>query len=193
MSETMTRDEHEAELRILRARAQKLAVAPNDETKKKATLEVVRFRLGENIYAIEAQFVFATRWLHELTPVPGTPAAFLGITPHQGGVLPVVALDVLFGHDASGVRDLHRVLVVGASQPEIGRAAGKEIEVAWIDKDELFAGLDYGDGACGRIVAGVTQDGLTLLDGRALLEDERMFHGSPRPQEAPRAAADGGE
>lgn len=183
-----------AALRILRKRARKLAHAPADESKREDAREVVRFRLGDNAYAIDALYVFATRWLHELTPVPGVPPAFLGITPHHGGVLPVIALDVLFGSAALGLRDLHRVLVIGETQAELGLAAGKEIEMAWIEEGDLLPAIEGGDGDSKRIVAGMTEDGLTLLDGSAFLTDERLFHSSPRAVEASRAApAEGDE
>ncbi|MDJ0521856.1 MAG: chemotaxis protein CheW [Planctomycetota bacterium] len=183
----------EAELRILRDRARRLAATPEAESSREDTREVVRFRLGENVYAIDAHYVFATRWLHELTPVPGMPSAFLGITPHQGGVLPVVALDVLFGNAAQGLRDLHRVLVIGESQAELGLAAGKEIEMAWLDEDELLPAIEGCDNLAKRIVAGMTADGLTLLEGSAFLADERLFYGSPRAQANPRTTPDEGE
>ena len=193
MSRLAGQEEREAERRILRERARRLARVPAADAGNEGALEVVRFRLGEHLYAIEAHYVFSTRWLHELTPVPGTPPAFLGITPHQGGVLPVVALDVLFGHAASGVRDLHRVLVVGDSWPEVGLAAGKDVEVAWIGEAELLPAVEGAEGGSGRLVAGMTEAGLTMLDGTALLDDERMFHRSPRARDASRAAADGGQ
>ena len=75
MSATDFERTREAELRILRERARKLAGALEDETHTEAMREIVRFRLGENFYAIDARHVFATRWLHELTPVPGSPPA----------------------------------------------------------------------------------------------------------------------
>ncbi len=184
MSATDFERTREAELRILRERARKLAGALEDETHTEAMREIVRFRLGENFYAIDARHVFATRWLHELTPVPGSPPAILGITPHHGGVLPVVALDVLFGRAAQGLRDLHRVLVIGAAQAELGLAAGKEIEMAWIPEGEILSGIEGGDCDSNRMVAGTTCDGLTLLDGTALLDDPRLFHKSARAQDA---------
>ncbi len=193
MSATSTESRREAELQILRERARKLAQVPATEAERDAMQEIVRFRLGENMYAIEAHYVFATRWLHELTPVPGAPPAFLGITPHHGGVLPVVALDVLFGHASLGLRDLHRVLVIGDGTGELGLAAGKDIEMAWLAEGELLPAVDVGDSGSGSIVAGMTEDGLTLLDGAAFLADPRLIHGSPRTREASAAASDEGE
>jgi len=192
MSSNAAASNREADLSVLRARARKWAQVPEHGTERDEVREVVCFRLGTRRYALDARYVLATRWLRELTPVPGTPPAFLGITPRQGGVLPVVALDVLFGGSGHGVRDLHRVLIVGREQPEIGLASGKEIEMLQIRVETLYP-AQGGDGLSGRIVAGTTEDGLTLLDGAALLADERLFHRSPRALRAPQERPEGGE
>jgi len=192
MNPTSRQTVSDVDQEILRARARKWAEVPPDRAERTGALEVVSFRLGRRRYAIESRYVLATRWLRELTPVPGTPPAFLGIAPRQGGVLPVVALDVLFGGTDHGVRDLHRVLVVGRAQPEIGLASGKEIEMIRIAAEALYP-AQGGDGLSGRLVQGTTEDGLTLLDGAALLADERMFHRSPRAHDASPKRPEGGE
>lgn len=193
MTTTETTNGHDADLRILRERARKFAVASTDGGEHAEALEVVQFRLGRCTYAIEAKYVFSSRWLSELTPVPGSPSSFLGITPLQGEVLPVIALDVLFETQAAGVRDLSRIVVVGRTRPEVGFAAGRKIKVAWLEEDRILQAPETGVGATGRAVAGVTEQGLILLDGSALLEDERLFSGNPPAPNAPRGHRNAGE
>ncbi len=167
--------DYEAVERILRERARKFAAVPAEETGRSEEREVVRFQLGGRYYAIDTAYVFATRWLHELAPVPEAPAAIIGITPQQGGVLPVVALDLVFGETPTGIRDTHRVVVIGHERPDLALVAGKDIEVARIPGDELLPGPTTCDRATRNLIAGMTEDGLTVLDGDALLRDERLF------------------
>ncbi|MDJ0973839.1 MAG: chemotaxis protein CheW [Planctomycetota bacterium] len=173
MSDTTTNPE--VIERILRERARKLAAVPEDDAKACTRREVLRFQLGPRHYALDTDYVFATRWLHELAPVPEAPPAIIGITPQQGGVLPVAALDLLFGNAPTGLRDTHRIIVVGHDRPELALVAGKDIEIARLAPEDLLPPPGSADRASQALIAGMTEDGLTVLDGDALLRDERLF------------------
>ena len=159
MSETTTNPE--VIERILRERARKLAAVPEDDAKACTRREVLRFQLGPRHYALDTDYVFATRWLHELAPVPEA--------------LPVAALDLLFGNAPTGLRDTHRIIVVGHDRPELALVAGKDIEIARLAPEDLLPPPGSADRASQALIAGMTEDGLTVLDGDALLRDERLF------------------
>jgi chemotaxis signal transduction protein len=57
----------------------------------------VRLRLGAEFYAIDVEQVLEVAELHELCPVPGSPAAVLGVSNLRGSVIPVLDLGSLLG------------------------------------------------------------------------------------------------
>jgi chemotaxis signal transduction protein len=57
----------------------------------------VRMKVGDEHYALPVAHVLEVADLGEVTPVPGAPAAFLGVRNLRGQVLPVVDLATLLG------------------------------------------------------------------------------------------------
>ena len=57
----------------------------------------VRFRVGSESYAVPVEDVLEVAELGDLAPVPGAPAAVLGVRNLRGQVLPVVDLATVFG------------------------------------------------------------------------------------------------
>lgn len=57
----------------------------------------VRLRLGAETYAIDVEQVLEVAELDEVCPVPGSPAAVLGVRNLRGSVIPVLDLASLLG------------------------------------------------------------------------------------------------
>jgi purine-binding chemotaxis protein CheW len=137
-------------------------------------LDVVTFRLADQDYAIELRHVRKIEPWIEMTTVPGAPEVFAGVINLRGEILAVVDLARLHGA-AGGRRAGHtHVLVLGGDRNEFGllaHAVGEVMALPTVDVLEMpaDAGLDR---PCLR---GLTRSGMLVLDGDALLRDDRLF------------------
>ncbi|HVU76781.1 MAG TPA: chemotaxis protein CheW [Gaiellaceae bacterium] len=83
----------------------------------------VRMRIGDELYALPVANVLEIADLGEISPVPGTASAVLGVRNLRGRVLPVFDLALLFG--VSGQGGAPSKLVVAEHH---GRQAGLAID-----------------------------------------------------------------
>lgn len=145
-----------------RALARRVPTPPTGEL-----LDVVRFRLAAEQWAVEARWVRCLLRLRDVTPLLGAPAWLMGVAELRGEVLPVADLRGLLGLDAAGTA---LALVLGARDAEgwLGLLVDDALGLGPVLADALrppaARGVPRG------WVRGVTGD-LALLDGAALLND----------------------
>ena len=82
----------------------------------------VRFRAGDESFALPVSQVLEVAELGELAPVPGSPQSVLGVRNLRGQVLPVIDLAAVLGTDGSHQAEK---LVIAE---EAGRRAGLAID-----------------------------------------------------------------
>lgn len=164
---------------ILDERARLLAASPEPEQQTKLS-EVVIFRLGKTRYGLESRYVQAVFRLGSLVSVPGTPAAFLGITNLRGILLPVVDLRILLDLPRGRPVEAGRLIVLRRDGPDIGVLAESVDELALLQVDALAespADLAQGQPSC---VRGVTPDRVVLLHATSLLDEPGLRIGRPQ-------------
>jgi len=167
---------------LLDERARALASVPPAPPGAAEALPVVTFALGDERYAVESRFLREIVRVADITPVPGAPDSFTGVTNVRGEILALVDLRKLFRLSVKGLTDLSRILVLGVERAEFGLLADSVHEVTTLRKADLLAlpgtlsgiGLDY--------LLGVTADAVIAIDGEALLADPRLFVGSTAGQ-----------
>lgn len=158
---------------ILRRRARALA-ARRDGASARPVLEVLRFRLGEERYAIECRYGVEVHPLRHLAPVPCCPPHIVGVINARGRMLPVVDLRKLFHLAEAGLADLHRVIHLRAEGIEWGLLADLGLDTFELDPATLQPPPATLGGARAESVLGVTADGLILLDAARIARDPRM-------------------
>jgi purine-binding chemotaxis protein CheW len=159
---------------ILEARARELAKAhavPSDE----AQLDVMTFTLGAERYAIETRFVREVTRLGDLTPVPGAPDFIAGVTSLRGEIVAIADLRKSLGFADVRVSDASWILMLGQDATELGLLVDAVHEVRLLAASAVLAPADAVRGVGKAYVAGVTREALVILDGAALLGDERFF------------------
>ncbi|MBX7153008.1 chemotaxis protein CheW [bacterium] len=100
----------EIEAHILKQRADQLseALAEEDTGEK---IEVLLFQLGQELFAMEAQYIQEIRSISEVTPVPCTPDFVLGITTIRGHIYSVLDIRRSLGvEDRSVTQDSMYIL-----------------------------------------------------------------------------------
>lgn len=142
-------------------------------TERSEELEFLLFSLGRERYAIEQSYVRGV-FSDSITPLPGAGRALVGIALIEGTLTPIFDLGPLLGLPPTD-RGEAKIVVLGSPAIEIGLLAEGPNELATLDT-KRFASIPWRlDPSIARLVRGVSPDGTTVLEGAAILSDERFF------------------
>jgi purine-binding chemotaxis protein CheW len=161
--------------RILRARAQALARAPQAAPAAGTMLELLEFRLASERYALESRHVQEVHPLRDLTPLPCTPPFIVGIVNVRGRILPVVDLKKFFDLPERGLTDLHRIILVRGHGLELGLLADVIVGVRSVAADSLQPSLPTLTGIRADYLKGISEERLVVLDLERLLSDPKII------------------
>ncbi|GAA5507123.1 chemotaxis protein CheW [Novipirellula caenicola] len=163
----------EQSAKILDERARLLARVPTPTLDNREALEVVRFRIGNEEFAIGSEFVLELTFPNAITPIPQLEPHFVGVTNLRGEVTTVIDLGKLLGISVDEEPKL-QALVLGRDRPEFAiRVSGIDHVVA-LRHDELLEPMGVA-GGYRDLMLGCSRDGLLVLDGEALLECEELY------------------
>jgi purine-binding chemotaxis protein CheW len=158
----------EQALAVLDRRARRLAEVP-PAPPAADRVEVLVFRLGEERYALPTDRVLEVARPGEPTPVPGAPEVLAGVVNLRGEVLPVFDLGQLLRREKVSPGGRARLLVLGEDRPELAALVDEVEAVTLLDEKEVHPGDRPAPP-----VRGVTPAAVAVLDGAALLRDERL-------------------
>jgi purine-binding chemotaxis protein CheW len=159
--------------RILKARAQALAREPVARATE-AVIEIVEFSLATERYGIETGYVREVFPFRELTPVPCAPPFFTGIVNVRGRMIAVVDLKKFFDLPASGLHDLHEVIILHSEEMNLGILADDVVGVRRVPVSQLQASLPTLRGIGQQYLRGVTGERLIVLDAARILGDPKI-------------------
>jgi purine-binding chemotaxis protein CheW len=145
-----------------------------EEARPDGLLEVLRFTLGEEVYAVESRHVAAVLPLPQFTPLPGTPPFVLGIVSVRGHIVSVLDLRVFFELPIDGLSDRNYLVILRGEEMEFGLLADRILGIEQLQRDGLQAGLANLTGIRASYLLGVTEDQKTVLDGARLLGDPAL-------------------
>lgn len=170
--ETLTQERINA---ILRNRAKILGREPAETDTERKFLELITFRLADEIYAIELRFIREVYPLKELTPVPCTPPFVIGIVNIRGQIISVIDLKEFFRLPGKTIGERDKLIVIHDEQMEFGIQADSILGACRLAESELQESLPTLDGIREEFLKGVTGDYLIVLDGRKLLSDKKLI------------------
>lgn len=159
---------------ILTERA-KIVARPRVENPERERIEILRFRLMYHEYAIEMKYLREVVLTGEITPVPGTPPFISGICAIRGEVISLVDLRILFALPEKGLTDLNRVLVLTNERMTFGILADAITGTGKIPRDTIISDNSGVVSPAKRYVLGETDEGVTVLDAAAILNDPHMI------------------
>lgn len=166
--------ENDAE-HLLRRRARALAQVPEVAEGSADEIEVLRFRISHEDYAIETRFVVAVHALSNLSPLPCTPSHIVGIVNARGRVLPVMDLGRFLGLPQRGLGDSHRVIHLRLDEVHAGVLADFGMDLVRVRTGSLQRSLPTLTGLAADYLLGVAADGLVVLDAERILGDPRIM------------------
>jgi len=161
--------------RILKARAQALALEPVQAEAANERLEVVEFLLAYERYAVESRYVREVYPLESLTPLPCTPVFVLGIVNLRGEILSVIDIKKFFDLPEQGLTDLNKLVVLRSENMLFGILADAISEVRRIPITGIQPSLPTLTGIREAYLRGVTPDRTIILDAEKLLSDANII------------------
>ena len=160
--------------KLMKERAHKLAnVGINEQ--KNFDMEVVSFNLASETYAIETSSIREITALISISKVPGAPDFIAGIINLHGQIVALVDLKKYYGLPSLERNAETKVLILGAERIEFGIIADTVDTVLKLQRSDLHDPPDTITGAGRDHLLGVTLEALIVLDGKAMIQDKRLF------------------
>jgi chemotaxis signal transduction protein len=163
----------EAIRNILEERAKKIA-APESGSLVTGIVDVLRFQLAYQEYALEMRYVKEVILTGEITPVPGAPPFISGICAARGRIISLVDLRVLFSLPEKGLTDLNRVIVITDGRLIFGILADDISGLGTIPSYLIIPPAHGSVLSWKRYLKGYVSDTLVVLDAAALLADPAL-------------------
>lgn len=160
--------------RVLEERARSLA-RPPEVPETGTAVQVVIFRLGEEHYAVETDYVENIYPLQEWTLVPGTPAFCIGVVNLRGRIVSLVDLHAFLGLEKVAIDEDTQVIAVNVDGLEVGLLASEVRSVGSLLLEKLAPVLPTTSRVAAEYTRGVTPEMVVLLDLPALLRDRRFI------------------
>jgi len=159
--------------KILEERARRIA-APDEVEDGTGVVEVLRFQLAYQEYALEMRYVREVVLTGEITPVPGAPPFISGICAARGQIISLVDLRVLFSLPEKGLTDLNRVIVMTNGHITFGILADTITGIGTITDTSLLPPDPGLLPAARRYLKGRAGPSLVVLDAGAILGDPAL-------------------
>lgn len=158
--------------KVLTKRAEELAL-PEVVENWAPFIEVIRFNLIYQEYALEMKYIREVIQTSEITPVPGTPEFIAGICSVRGEIISLVDLRALFSIPEKGLTDLNRVIVLTDNNLTFGILADQITGIGTVNTDELSPPDEDAHQELFKYLQGF-KESLFVLNAAALLSDPRM-------------------
>ena len=153
-------------------RARELAITLHSEEAEPDSIEVLTFGIGSDVYALETAFILELTNIAALTVVPGCPEFLRGITNLRGEILAVIDLSTFFGLEPSSGDS--RLLILGDERPEFGIVIDAAVELKTLSRSHIMSPAVAIPELQREFLLGVTPDATLVLNGSAMLSDERF-------------------
>jgi len=159
---------------ILKNRAKILAKEAFEKTTETEDLVFTEFIVAEEVYAIENQFIGEVCPMKDYTPLPGVPSYVFGIINVRGKIVSVIDIREFFNLPIEDISDHSKVIIIHNDGMEFGILADHIIGVQRCFLNELEISLPTLTDVRDRYLKGISAEGLIILDGEKLLQDEQI-------------------
>jgi purine-binding chemotaxis protein CheW len=166
--------ETNAKRTVLSQRAEKLSSKINPEVDQDY-LQVVVFYLDHETYAIESLYIREVLALKELTEIPHLPSFVKGVTHVRRKILSVIDLKEFLGISNGSKRIDQKTLILEHQAREFAILTDGIEGVRSIPLQTIQGSLPTLTGVRQEFLKGLTIDRLIILDGKRLLENQRLI------------------
>lgn len=159
---------------ILKLRA-KEAARTVEYQEVQESIDVICFRVGREVYAIEDRFVHEIYSHVAPTVVPCTPAFIIGIVNIRGNFVSLVDLEFFLGLGKIKTTDSGFIILLSHKDMEFGVMVEEIVSEIKIFKKNI-QGIPQELNILKReLITGVTEDGTIIIDGKYFLEDSKII------------------
>ncbi|SES67943.1 purine-binding chemotaxis protein CheW [Natronincola peptidivorans] len=102
-----------------------------------ATNQYVVFKLEEEYYGIDINFVETIERVVEITRLPNAPHYIKGVINLRGEVIPVIDLRTRFNIEDKAISEESRIIILTIEEMTIGLLVDSSSEVLTIEKEEI--------------------------------------------------------
>lgn len=157
---------------ILKQRALEIARQTFSE-EPEDVFEVLRFRVSDEIYAIETKYIEEVIWIKNITEIPFTPSFIKGVVNVRGHIYSVVDLADLFDLEKTE-SEHYKIIIIKNENMEFGILTAILEGVEKIEKKDInpvplgVSKENY------EYILGITSNNTIILNTENILEDENM-------------------
>jgi purine-binding chemotaxis protein CheW len=166
---------------LLAERARRLARPSVAMRPAALMLDLLLFELSGERYGIETCYVQEVWRFAGLTPVPSTPDVVAGLANLRGEVLVVFDIRPLLGLRIREATEASRIVVCGQGKADLGLMVDAAHEIVGLPAGSLQRETGP-DKDAESFIRGIARDATIVIDGAALLSDQRLLVGQPRRQ-----------
>lgn len=159
---------------ILKKRAKEAAKTVSIEEIEDG-VDIICFKMGSEVYAIEDRFVYSVSPYLQPTEVPCTPAFILGIVNIRGGFVSVVDLELILGLKKTKAAKEWFMLLLSDEKMEFVIIAEEMLGEIRISKKSIQPVPQGMNILTKELIDGVTQEGVIVLNGKRFLEDSKII------------------
>ncbi|MDP1836727.1 MAG: chemotaxis protein CheW [Chlamydiales bacterium] len=158
---------------IMKRRSADLSKAIIDNKIADTALDVLVFKLAEELYAIETKYIREVYPLKDYTVLPGTPKFIFGLINLRRKIISVIDLKVLF--DLPESLDMEKkVIILEDGQKEFAILSNGIIGMQKIPIEDVQNTMPTLSEIRQDFLKGVSNDGIALLDGAKLLYSKQI-------------------
>jgi len=157
------------EQQVLRERARALAVGSAETLEQPDRLEVLRFDLASEKYAVELAWIGEVRPLTGFTVMPCVPRYVRGIINVRGRIVSIIDLKFFFDLPETGLTGSSKLIILRSPEMELGLLVDEVLGIAGIPAASLQTSLPTLSQVRAEYLKGVTPDGVVVLDSAKIL------------------------
>lgn len=120
-------------------------------------IQIVTFRLGDDLFAADIYSVERVLRYQEPTPIPNVPAWIEGVIEYQSRVVPVINLRKRFDLAATAVSNETRILVFVSHDEWIAAIVDAVLEVTSLEVSRISPPPTYFRGLAGEYLRGIVR------------------------------------
>lgn len=142
--------------------------------------KVIIFALGTEEYGVEVEKVRTIERMQPMTRLPKAAEFIKGVINLRGIVIPIIDLRARFGLEEQAITDASRIIIVSASEIEVGLIVDSANDVIDVDTDNIDNPPEIVGGIKARYLDGIARVGEQRL--LVLLNLEQVFNRSELQQ-----------
>jgi purine-binding chemotaxis protein CheW len=170
----MSRDSPHTQKQILKERADKMAQPLKKEKATKRTLEILVFKLDDELYGLETVFVGEVYPLQDYTVLPGAPSFIFGLVNVRRKILTVVSLKHLFSLPHEPKLE-GNIITLEDRQRSFGILTDSIEGIRTMPLEQLELPLPTFTGLKLEFMKGITVDRVAVLDSKKLLSSPHLI------------------